>query len=119
DLVGAALQPAIAYYARTVEADGRRATAAGVRADLAALPAMLARIDGWLEDGTLALDSPNAATLQVLSTVRVLSQFQDLAEFVAAHACAEPANDLFQDYRPRLPRVLDPEWLEPVRVARV
>jgi glutathione S-transferase len=114
-LVAAASKPAVAYYARTIEADGRRATEAGVRADLAALPAMLGRIDRLMSDGTLTLDPPNAATLQILATVRLLDSFEDLHDHVATHACAAPARQLFADYPARLPRVLDPDWLQPLR----
>jgi len=114
-LVAAASKPAVAYYARTIEADGRRATEAGVRADLAALPAMLDRADRLLADGTLTLDPPNAATLQILATVRLLDAFEDLHDHVAAHACAAPARQLFADYPARVPRALEPAWLEPLR----
>lgn len=111
-LVAVASKPAVAYYARTIEADGRRATEAGVRADLAALPALLDRVDRLLADGTLTLDPPNAATLQILATVRLLDAFEDLHDHVASHACAAPARELFADYPARLPRVLDPDWLQ-------
>ena len=116
-LMGAALRPLVAYYARTVEADGRRATDAGVRADLAALPALLARVDRLLDDGTLTVDPPNAATLQTLVSVRLLDSFADLHPLVDAHACAEPARSLFANYRAHLPRFLDPSWLSPVGAA--
>jgi glutathione S-transferase len=116
-VAAAALQPLVAYYARTIEADGRRASTAGVRADLAALPALLDRADRLLADGTLALDPPNAATLQVLVTVRLLCAFDDLREHVEAHACAEPARELFPRYPAHLPRFLDVRWLEPLRRA--
>ena len=114
-LVAAVSKPAVSYYARTIESDGRRATEAAIRADLAALPAMLDRADRLMADGTIALDPPNAAAVQILATVRVLDGFADLHDHVAAHACAAPARELFADYRARLPRVLDPEWLEPLR----
>lgn len=117
-LVGAVLQPAVAYYARTIEADGRRASEAGVRADLAALPAMLARVDRLLADGTLTLDPPNAATLQILVTVRLLAGFEDLRDLVRAHVCAGPARKLFAKYNAKLPRFLDPAWLEPIDAAQ-
>jgi glutathione S-transferase len=117
ELVAAAMQPAVAYYARTTEADGRRATEAGVRADLAALPAMLDHIDQLLDAGTLTLDPPNAATLEVLVTVRLLSAFEDLYEHVQAHRCAAPAHELFPSYPAKLPRFLEPEWLEPLQAA--
>lgn len=117
-VLAAALHPLMRYYARTIEADGRRATAAGVRADLAALPAMLDRVDRLLGDGTLALDPPNAATLQVLVTVRVFDAFADLRELVRAHSCAQPAHELFPHYRAELPPFLDRTWLEPIGAGR-
>jgi glutathione S-transferase len=105
-----------AYFARTVEADGRRATEAGVRADVEALPAMLDHVDQLLTDGTLTLDPPNAAALQVLVSVAVLSRFADTRELVESHASAEPARALFPRYRQEIPSFLDPAWLEPVQV---
>jgi glutathione S-transferase len=117
DLVAAAIQPAVAYYARTVEADGRRATEAAARADLAALPAMLDHADRLLDDGTLTLDPANAATVQILATVRLLGGFEDLSECVEAHATDAPAREMFPLYTAQLPRFLDPAWLEPVRAG--
>lgn len=113
-LIATAMQPVVAHYAKTIEVDGRRATPAGVRADLAALPAMLARADRLLADGTLTLAPPNAATLQILVTVRLLDGFQDLRELVRSHACAQPARELFAEYNAQLPRFLDPAWLDPL-----
>jgi glutathione S-transferase len=112
-----AIRPAVGWYARTIEADGRRATAAGVRADLAALPALLDHVDRLLSDRTLTLDPPNAATLQIMASVNVMGRFADLAELVASHACAEPARELYPHYRGDLPPFLDPGWLDPVRLA--
>jgi len=112
-----AMRPALEWYVRTIEADGRRATEAGVRSDLAALPALLDHVDQLLGDGTLTLDPPNAATLQIMASVNLLSRFADLAELVAAHAAAQPARELFARYRADLPPFLDPGWLEPVRSA--
>jgi glutathione S-transferase len=116
-LTAEAIRPALEWYVRTVEADGRRATEAGVRADVAALPALLDHVDRLLGDGTLTLDPPNAATLQIMATVNLLGRFADLAELVASHACAEPARELFPRYRGELPPFLDPGWLEPARIA--
>ncbi len=110
-----AIRPAVEWYARTVEADGRRATAATVRTDLAALPALLDHVDQLLADGTLTLDPPNAATLQIMASVNLLGRFADLAALVASHACAKPARDLFPQYRAELPSFLDPGWLQPTK----
>ncbi len=116
-LAAQAIRPALEWYLRTVEADGRRATAAGVRADLEALPALLDHVDRLLGDGTLTLDPPNAATVQIMASVNLMGRFADLAELVASHASAEPARELFPQYRAKLPLFLDPGWLEPVRSA--
>ena len=86
-----AIRPAVEWYVRTVEADGRRATEAAVRADLAALPALLDYVDRLLDDGTLTFEPPNAATLQIMASVNLMGRFADLAELVASHACAKPA----------------------------
>jgi glutathione S-transferase len=113
-LAAQAMRPVVEWYAHTVEADGRRATEAGVRADLASLPAMLDRVDRLLGDGTLTLDPPNAATIQILASVNLMSRFADLSELVSSYACAGPARELFPHYRAALPPFLDPAWLEPV-----
>jgi glutathione S-transferase len=116
-LTAQAIRPAVEWYVRTVEADGRRATEAGVRADLAALPALLDYVDRLLGDGTLTIDPPNSATLQILASVNLMGRFADLAELVASHACAKPARELFPHYRAELPPFLDRGWLQPVRSA--
>jgi hypothetical protein len=79
---------------------------------------MLDRVDRLLGDGTLTLDPPNAATLQILVTVRLLDGFEDLRGLVRAHACAEPARALFPDYRAKVPAFLDRTWLEPIGAER-
>jgi glutathione S-transferase len=116
-LAAQAIRPVLEWYVHTVEADGRRATKAGVRADLTALPVLLDHVDRLLDDGTLMLDPPNAATLQIMASINLMGRFADLAELVASHACAEPARELFAGYRAELPPFLDPGWLEPVRNA--
>lgn len=116
-VVAAAMQPAAAFYARTLEADGRRGTDEHVRADLDALPGLLDRADELLAEGTVTLDPPNAATLQIFASITALAAFEDLRELVMGHACAGPAHELLGEYPTRLPRFLDPAWLEPVRAA--
>src|SRR5947209_472219 len=115
DLLAAAMRPLMGYYARTLESDGRRGSEDSVRADLSGLSGMLDRVDLLLGDGTLALEPPNAAALQVLATVRLLDAFADLRPMVREHACAEPASRLFAGYPVELPPFMKPEWLALLR----
>ena len=52
--------PLVAAAARLNEA-----TDQNVRADLAALPADLDRVDQWIKDGVIGGDEPNAADFQI------------------------------------------------------
>ena len=94
------------YYARAVSADE-----ATVRGDLAQLPKLLDRADALLADGTLSTDPPNAATLQVLCSVRSLDAFADLHEHVVTHPSAQAARELFPDFPEPVPSFLPREWL--------
>jgi glutathione S-transferase len=99
-VAGALGVPAAWYYARAVGADE-----AAVRRALDELPGMLDRVDGLLADGVLTPGAPDAATLQVLCSVRALGAFADLHEQVAAHPCAAAARQLYPDY-PEIPAFL-------------
>jgi glutathione S-transferase len=73
-----------------------RATDAAARRDLAALPGYLDKIDGLIADGTIGdAEHPNAADLQIISTVRLLMTLQDLQPLLAARPCGELATRLF------------------------
>jgi glutathione S-transferase len=101
--------PVARYFARASGADD-----AGVREELAALPARLDRVDGLIEAGTIGGDTPNAADLQILSTVRVLLGFTDLREAVEPRAAARAARRLFPSYPEPVPPVLPAEWVKPL-----
>ena len=64
-----------------------------------------------LAEGTLSVESPTAATFQVLCSVRSLGGFDDLRDHVARHPCAAAAEELFPDYRGAVPHFLPAEWL--------
>lgn len=87
--------PISKYYARLVRADLEHA-----RAAIAQLPGALDRIDELVADGTLATGPPNAATLQVMCTVRSLLGFSDFADQVGARSYAPLARELFPHYPP-------------------
>lgn len=94
------------YYARLAHADEQ-----AVRDDLARLPAMLDHADQLLAEGVLQTDPPNAAALQVLSTVRALDVFTDLHDHVRKHPSAAPAAQLFPDQPGPIPPFLPRDWL--------
>ena len=98
--------PAARYYARVVGADE-----AAVRRDLVALPRLLDQADSMLADGTLTTDPPNAATVQVLSSVRALDGFTDLTKIVADRPSAVAARELFPDFPGPVPSFVPAEWL--------
>jgi hypothetical protein len=118
DLLARLTVPAVRYYARTIEADGRRATESGVRADLEALPTLLDHAEQLLADGTLATDPPNAATLQILSSICLIDALTDLHDLIAERPCVTAARALFPDYPSGLPRFLPRDWLEPLTPVR-
>jgi glutathione S-transferase len=60
------------------------------------LPAQVAKIDGWIADGTIGdAEHPNAADLQILSTVRLLMTLGDLREMIAARPSGRLAAQVF------------------------
>ncbi len=105
--------PVVRWYARATELDGRRADEGGVRADLAALPTLLDHADSLLADGTLTTDPPNAASLQILSSVRVLAVFADLGGYLEGRPSTAAAHEVFPSYPGALPPYLPRDWLRP------
>jgi glutathione S-transferase len=89
--------PVSLYYARTVGAKADQ-----VREDVARLPSLLDRIDELYGEKVLTRDRPNAATIQVLSSVRALLGMSDFAEPVGARSYAEQARELFPHFPPQL-----------------
>jgi glutathione S-transferase len=106
----ALLRPALPLTARML-AIKNRATDASARADLAALAGQLDRIDGWVAEGLLGAERPNAADLQIGSTIRLLMSLGDVRPLIEGR----PAAGLTR-YFPPLPGeipagVLPAEWL--------
>jgi glutathione S-transferase len=63
---------------------------AGVRGDLAALPALLDQVDAYVADGVLGGERPNAADLQIAPTIRLLYAMEDVRPLIAGR----PAEDV-------------------------
>lgn len=101
--------PLVALSARLNEADDEH-----VRADLAALPGILQRIDDWIAEGVLGGDQPNAADLQIATSVRLLMTLQDVRAAIAARPAGDLAMRIDPDYPGDAPPVLPHSWLEPL-----
>ena len=92
-----AFLPVIGQLARISHADE-----ATVRATVRDLPALLDHVDALMSDGTIGGSEPNAADFQILASVRVLLEFEDLRHLLEGRACAAAA------------RLLYPEWEGPI-----
>src|SRR5260370_40340669 len=82
------LRPVIPLTARLM-AIRNRARDESARADLAALPGQLERIDRWIADGLLGGELPNAADLQIGSSVRLLASVGDGRPLIEGRPAAE------------------------------
>jgi glutathione S-transferase len=81
------------------------------RADLAALPRQLERIDGWIAEQLLGGEQPNAADLQIGANIRALISIVDVRPLIVGRPSAELAR-----YFPPIAGELEagalpPEWL--------
>jgi glutathione S-transferase len=88
-----------------------KATDAAVRADLAALPEILHRIDGWIADGVLGGEPPNVADLQVATSVALLMTHEDLRPLISERPAGTLARRLASGYPGRMPPAFPPEWV--------
>ena len=88
-----------------------------VRADIAGLPRQLDRVDGWISEGILGGESPNAADLQIGSTILLLVTIQDVAGLIRGRP-AEGLTRYFQPMPGEVPAgTLPAEWLSPAAPA--
>ena len=105
----ALLRPALPLTARLM-ALKNKATDTNAQADLAALPQQLARIDGWISAGLLGGQTPNAADLQLGSTIRLLLSIGDVRSLILPRPAARLA-DYFPPMIGEIPAgVLPADW---------
>jgi glutathione S-transferase len=93
--------PVIRQLARVSHADEET-----VRRTLRDLAGLLDRVDALISDGTIGGGRPNAADFQILASVRVLLEFEDLAQLLEGRACAPAARLLYPDWAGPIPRGL-------------
>jgi glutathione S-transferase len=108
--VAARTAPPIAKLAaRFDRADDARAIA-----DLAALPELIDRIDGYVADGVIGGDEPNAADFQIAPSVALLMTMDDLRPYIAERPAGALATRLVPDFPGRTPPAFPSHWLAPL-----
>jgi glutathione S-transferase len=83
-----------------------------VRRDLEALPAMLSRVDEWMEQGVVGGPERNAADFQIAPSLRLLMCFDDLRPALEGRPAGRLALEVVPDFPGRLPPTFPPGWLE-------
>ncbi len=96
------LRPALPVTAKLM-ARVNGAKDGAVRADIGGLPRQLDRIDGWMAEGLLGGESPNAADLQIGATILLLMTIGDVAGLVRGRP-AEGLTRYFQAMPGEVPR---------------
>jgi glutathione S-transferase len=87
------------------------------RVDLQALPGHLDHVDALLAEGVIGGDTPNAADLQILSSVALLATVRDLDRLLERRPSLDAARALFPDFPGETPAgAVPPGWL-PAAVA--
>jgi glutathione S-transferase len=105
--------PIVAAAARMNSADDE-----AVRADVAALPGQLQRVDDWIAEGVLGGDPPNAADLQIAASLRLAMTLDDLRPAIEERPAGQMALRAIPDFPGQADPVLPPAWLAPLREAQ-
>jgi glutathione S-transferase len=93
-----AFMPVIGQLARVSHANE-----ATVRRTVRDLPALLDHVDALIADGTIGGGEPNAADFQILASVRVLLEFEDIAHLLEGRPCAPAARLFYPDWDGPIP----------------
>jgi glutathione S-transferase len=114
NVLGYAFKPVMTFFSRVIS----KADDAQVRQDLARLPKLMDHADSLVSDGTIGSEAPNAADLQILTSIRLLMAHRDLRPAIAPRPCGKAALHLIPDFPrsgpdalPPVPAALPPEWL--------
>ena len=103
-----AMAPVVTRIERRMNA----ATDDAARADLRALPGHLDRVDGWLAEGLLGGEQPNAADLQIAPTIGLLHTIEDVRALIAGRPAEAFAFRWFDRLPGSVPAgTLPAEWL--------
>jgi len=89
-----AMRPLMPLTARLMAIRNSASEAAG-RSDILALPRHFERIEQWIDAGDLGGNPPNAADLQIGSSIRLLWTIADLRPLIEAHPRVAALTGLF------------------------
>ena len=104
--------PVVALSARFNEASDENA-----RQALAALPALLDKVDALVESGVVNGPQLNAADFQIAPSIGLAMTLDDLRPAIENRPAAELARRLVPNYPGKMPPVLPAEWLDPLTRA--
>jgi glutathione S-transferase len=102
--------PIVALSARFNEASDENA-----RQAVAALPALLDRVDALIESGVLNGTQLNAADFQIAPSIGLAMTLDDLRPAIENRPAGALARRIVPDYPGEMPPVLPPEWLTPLK----
>jgi glutathione S-transferase len=102
--------PIVALSARFNEASDENA-----RKAIEALPAMLDKVDAWIESGVLNGERLNAADFQIAPSLGLAMTLDDLRPAIESRPAGALAKRLVPDYPGKMPPVLPAEWLAALR----
>jgi glutathione S-transferase len=101
--------PLVALSARFNEASDENAQAAAAK-----LPALLDKVDAWIEDGTLGGAQLNAADFQIAPSIALAMTLDDLRPAIGSRPAGTLAKRVVPNYPGKMPPVLPAEWLDPL-----
>jgi glutathione S-transferase len=101
--------PIVALSARFNEASDEN-----TRADLAALPALLDKVDAWIAAGVLNGERLNAADFQIAPSIGLAMTLEDLRPAIEGRPAGALAKRVVPNYPGHTPPILPPEWLAPL-----
>src|SRR5689334_7380449 len=104
--------PIVALSARFNEANDEN-----VRRDLATLPGLLDKVDGWIAAGVLNGEQLNAADFQIAPSLGLALSIDDLRPAIESRPAGELARRLVPNYPGKTPPILPPAWLQQLRDA--
>jgi glutathione S-transferase len=103
--------PIVALSAHFNEASDENA-----RAGVAALPALLDRVDEWIGAGVLNGEQLNAADFQIAPSIGLAMTLDDLRPAIESRPAGALAKRVVPDYPGKTPPILPSAWLEPLRI---